>query len=108
MLLFSLLHRTGKGFAILTGQGEGGDDLLKQRTLQIAPDRLVLHALPDDIVSCQIGRQHHAGVAAVQDTNLLLLIGMVVRHELHRKPRQPGEILSRLRRQSSQAAENRK
>ena len=35
----------------------------------------------------QIRRQHHAGVAAVQNTDLLLLIRMVVRHELHRQPR---------------------
>ena len=35
----------------------------------------------------QIGRQHHAGVAAVQNADLLLLIRMVVRHELHRQPR---------------------
>ena len=82
-----LLHCTGKGFAVLTGQGKGGDDLLKQRPLQIAPDRLVLHAVTDDVVARQIRRQHHAGVATVQDADLLLLIGMVVRHELHRKSR---------------------
>ena len=54
--------------------GRGGDDLLVQHLVHEAADGVVVHAVADDIKACQISAQHKAGVCAVQDADLALLI----------------------------------
>ena len=53
---------------------QGGDDLLVQHLVHKAAHGIVVHTVANDIKACQISAQHKAGVCAVQDADLALLV----------------------------------
>ena len=79
----AVLHSAGEILQILLVQGQGGDDLLVQHLVHKAADGVVVHAVPHDVEACQVSAQHKAGVCAVQDADLTLLVGGDVRHDHH-------------------------
>ena len=77
----AVLHGGSELFQILLVQRQGGDDLLVQHLVHKAAHGVVVHAVAHDIKACQISAQHKAGVCAVQDADLALLIGGNVGHD---------------------------
>ena len=77
----AVLNSRGKVLQILLVQRQGGDDLLVQHLVHKAAHGIVVHTVADDIKACQISAQHKAGVCAVQDADLALLVGGNVGHD---------------------------
>ena len=76
----AVLHGGSKLHQVVLVQRQGGDDLLVQHLVHELADGVVVHAVADDVVARQVGAQDKAGVGAVQDADLALLIGGDVGH----------------------------
>ena len=79
----TVLHRRGEFVQVLLVQRQGGNHFLVQHLVHESPHRVVVHAVPHDVESRQVGAQYKSGVRAVQDPHLPLLVGGHVRHHDH-------------------------
>ena len=70
----AVLHSGGELLAVLLIQRQDGHDLVQQHLVHVAQDGGVVHAVTDDVKTGQISAQHKAGVRAVQDADLALLV----------------------------------
>ena len=70
----AVLHSSGKLLAVVLIQGQDGHDLIQQHLVHVAQDGVVMHAVAHDVVAGQVCAQNKAGVSAVQDTYLALLV----------------------------------
>ena len=61
--------------AVLLIQGQHGNHFLQQHLVHEAQDSGILHALANDVMAAQVCAQGKAGVCAVQDADLALLVG---------------------------------
>ena len=73
-LLKRFLHSSGELLAVVLIQGQDGHDLIQQHLVHVAQDGVVMHAVAHDVVAGQVCAQNKAGVGAVQDTYLALLV----------------------------------
>ena len=76
----AVLHGGGKGHQVVLVEGQSGDDLLVQHLVHELADGIVVHTVADDIIAGQVSAQDKAGVGAVQDADLALLVGGDVGH----------------------------
>ena len=60
-------------------QGQDRHDLIQQHLVHVAQDGVVMHAVAHDVVAGQVCAQNKAGVGAVQDTYLALLVRAHIR-----------------------------
>ena len=58
-------HGCREVFAVCLVQRKDRDDLIKQESVHKAMDRLILHALADNVLPCKVGTENKAGVCAV-------------------------------------------
>ena len=70
----AILHGGGKLLAVVLIQRQDGHDLLQQHLVHVAQNSLVMHAVAHDVEAGEVGAQHKAGVGAVQDADLALLV----------------------------------
>ena len=77
----AVLHSRSELLKILLVQRQGGDDLLMQHLVHEAADGVVVHAVTHDVEASQICAQNEAGVCAVQDADLALLVGGDIGHD---------------------------
>ena len=70
----AVLHSSGELLAVVLIQGQDGHDLIQQHLVHVAQDGVVMHAVAHDVVAGQVCAQNKAGVGAVQDTDLALLV----------------------------------
>ena len=71
----AVLHGGSKVLAVLLVQGQDGHDLVQQHLVHEAANGIVVHAVAHDVEAAQVCAQNKAGMSAVEDANLALLIG---------------------------------
>ena len=78
-------HGRGEVLQFFLWKRQCGNDLLINGLIHKSLDHVVIHAVTHDILSRKISPQYKRGMCPVQDTDLALLIGLVVVGDQHRK-----------------------
>ena len=61
----AVCHGGREVLAVCLVQRKDRDDLIEQESVHKAVDRLILHALADNVLPCKVGTENKAGVCAV-------------------------------------------
>ena len=71
-----------KCFAVGLVERQDRDDFIEEHLVHESADRVVVHAVTNDILTCEISAENKASVCAVQDADFALLVRNNIRYDM--------------------------